>query len=596
LAKACDSRTPSSHDCTPESSGTRSPSAAEGDALQAWIPQIQDLQRRVLSLEQRLGTDPVMSRTTTGQMTTKTAADPEFPVDLHIPSNVLPVLGRVLVGIAGAYVLRALTDLGAFPRTIGMTVGLIYAMGWLLVSARLRADERFAIGMTSSTSMLIMGPLVWEACVHLNAMSTWTSAVVVAGFAVTGLELSSRKRDGVIPPVVLLSATIIAAALLLATYDLLPFTVALLTLAAAAEFVACRDYPPGSRWVSAIAAGSAVLLFAWLIARAGGLPAGYVATSTGAALATQLLILAIYVTSAVVQTVVRRRTFSFAEMVQTGGALLIGIGGIIWIFKTDDAAMLAVGLASLIGGLASYALAFLLAEQSKWNFRAWASYGLVLLLAGTALVFSGFWILWCACAVVSCSVAMLARRPTLGLHGSLYLMLGASISGALSQPLSSLLSIAMRPVQWQVLFIVVTAAILSWLAIAASWPGDVAHWRKHAALLTISAIIVWTLSGIAARGLIRFWQLTGERIAGYIPADTLATVVLATFAVLLTWAGARWAVPEILWPAYGLMTLGAWKLATRDFIYERNFALVISLLCYGSALILLPRMRRKWSG
>src|SRR5262249_22220731 len=157
---------------------------------------------------------------------------------------------------------------------------------------------------------------------------------------------------------VLLSATIIAAGLLLATYDLLPFTLALLTLAAAAEFVACRDYSPGSRWVSALAAGFFVLFFWWVLSRGGGLPPRDVPTSTRAALATQLLILAIYITAAVVQTVVRRRTFSFAEMVQTGGALLIGIGGIVWIFKTDDAAMLAVGFASLIGGLASYALAF----------------------------------------------------------------------------------------------------------------------------------------------------------------------------------------------------------------------------------------------
>src|SRR5262249_32826234 len=150
----------------------------------------------------------------------------------------------------------------------------------------------------------------------------------------------------------------------------------------------------------------------------------------------------IYITVAVVQTLVRQRTLSFAEMAQTGCALLVGIGGIIWTFKTDHAAMLAVGIGSLVAGIASYVLSFLLFEQSKWNFRAWASYGLVLLLAGTALVFSGFWILWCACAVGSCGVALVARRPTLALHGAVYLLLGASVSGAFSQPLSPLLAIA----------------------------------------------------------------------------------------------------------------------------------------------------------
>jgi hypothetical protein len=40
------------------------------------------------------------------------------------------------------------------------------------------------------------------------------------------------------------------------------------------------------------------------------------------------------------------------------------------------------------------------------------------------------------------------------------------------------------------------------------------------------------------------------------------------------------------------MALGGYKLATRDFINEHNLPLVVSLLCYGGALIVLPRMLR----
>jgi hypothetical protein len=40
------------------------------------------------------------------------------------------------------------------------------------------------------------------------------------------------------------------------------------------------------------------------------------------------------------------------------------------------------------------------------------------------------------------------------------------------------------------------------------------------------------------------------------------------------------------------MAIGAYKLATRDFMNERNLPLVVSLLCYGGALIMLPRMLR----
>ena len=77
-----------------------------------------------------------------------------------------------------------------------------------------------------------------------------------------------------------------------------------------------------------------------------------------------------------------------------------------------------------------------------------------------------------------------------------------------------------------------------------------------------------------------------------IPVDTLGTAVLTALSLALAWAAARWRKPELLWIVYGLMALGGYKLATRDFVDEHNLAMVVSLLCYGGALILLPRLRR----
>jgi hypothetical protein len=438
--------------------------------------------------------------------------------------------------------------------------------------------------------MLILGPLVWEGCVRLKVMSSWTSAAVLSGFAFIALALSWRKRGIIIPAIVLVPSTLLAAALLIATDDIFPFTLALLALAAATEFAAWRNHPTGSRWLSAAVTDYAVLLFSWLMAREHGLPDGYVATSAEAA---------IYITSTVSQTLVSRLTLAFPEMVQTACALLIGIGGMVWVFRTHGAAMMALGVSGLIGGIACYAIAFLLVAQSKWNFRAWASYGLFLVLAGTSLLFAGygFWALWCGCSVACCWAAMAARRPTLGLHGAVYLLLGAAVSGASGQPLSPLLGIGNAPVQWLVPFLVMAAAMLSWVAIFRSWPGDVARWRKQAASFAISSIISWILAGMAARALILSWQGVAERTTGPIPFGTIGTVVLAIFAVALAWAGARWRLRELVWLAYGFMGLGAWNLAARDFVNERDLTLIISLLFYGGALILLPRMlHRKWTG
>ena len=555
------------------------------------IRQVQDLQRRVLALEQRLGDNPIPAMAP--EVVPLTPGLVSVPPAPALPPNALPVLGRVLVAIAGAYVLRALTDLGVMPHAAGVTIGLLYAIVWLFLAARLPVEEKFAIALTCSTSMFIMGPLIWEASERLKVMGSWATSCVLIGSALIGLALSWRQRQIIISAVAFVSSTLMAVALLLATDDLLPFTLALLAMAGATEFAACRNRKTGSRWISAIAADAAVLIFSWLMSREHGLPDGYVPTSTRAVLMAQLLLILIYITTAVTQTVVRRRTLTFFEMGQAAAVLLIGIAGVAWVFRSNGTAMLALGISGLIGGVACYTISFLLFDRSsQWNFRAWTSYGLCLVLGGTFLPFSGsgFSVVWCGCAVACCWAAMATRRPTLGLHGAVYLLLGSAVSQATSQPLWPLFGIGNVPFQSLVSVGVLVCAMLSWVAIDRSWPGETAQWRKQVSSLAIAANIVWILSGIAVRALILIWQAAARGQGGRIPADSLGTVVLTTFSVAQAWACAYWRKPELVWLVYGFMGLGAWKLATRDFMNERNLTLVISLLFYGSALILLPRI------
>lgn len=561
--------------------------------------QVQDLEKRVRTLEQRLGEGTVRAVETEVTVPAPAAAPVnEAASGLRVSSSALPALGRALLAMAGAYLLRALTEFGAMPPKVGVAVGLIYAVVWLLVAARLPVEQELATVLTCGTSMLIMGPLIWEALERLKAMPAWAGAAVLVGVACIALAVSWRRRQILISGVVCWSSTLIAAALLLATRDLLPFTLALLAIAAALEFAACRDHPTGSRWFSAITADLAVIVFSWLMARENGLPEGYVPASTRAVLAAQLLLILIYVATAVTQSVVRRLTLSFFEIAQTASALVIGIGGVVWVFKSSGAAMVALGISGLIGGLACYVISFLRFDRSdKWNFRAWVTFGLSLVLASTFLPFSGagFWALWCGCAVVCCWAAMAARRPTLGLHGAIYLTLGAAVSGAAGQALSILFGGGRAPFQWLVSVGVLAAAMLSWAAVAMSWPGEAALWRKHVSLFAISANIMWILSGMAGHTLILIWLGLARGWAAHVPADTLATVVLTTFSVALAGASTHWSKRELAWLVYGFMGVGAWKLAMRDFANEHSLALVISLLFYGGALILLPRMLRQAS-
>jgi hypothetical protein len=79
---------------------------------------------------------------------------------------------------------------------------------------------------------------------------------------------------------------------------------------------------------------------------------------------------------------------------------------------------------------------------------------------------------------------------------------------------------------------------------------------------------------------------------GNVPVDTLGTIVLTGLSLALAWVGTHRRKGELVWLVYGFMALGGYKLAIRDFMNEHNLPLVVSLLCYGDSLIVLPRMLR----
>jgi len=573
---------------------TKSGPAPKTGDLSELILQVQDLQRRVLSLEARLAPTAAARE---GPVTAPEVPvlAPPLPAWFGLPPNTVPVLGRMLVAIAGAYVLRALTDWRVLPAATGVAIGLIYGLIWLWVAARSPVEAKFAAALSCSTSVLIIAPLVWEAAGRLKVMSSGTSSGVLAAFALVALVLGSRTQHRIIGTIAGVSSIVMVVALLLARNDIVPFTTALLVIAAAMEFAACRDLQPGARAFAALAVDSSVLLFSYLMSSPRGMPEAWIPVSPHAVLTVQLALALIYIGTAVSQAVVRRRTLAFAEMAQTGTALLIGIGGAVWVFKEQRAVMFGLGIATLAAGIAFYAVSFLLFERdNKRNFRALATFGLFLVLVGIFLPFSRseFWILVCASAVACCCVARAFVLPTLGLHGAVYLLLGSAVAGATSQPLKALFGIGAGPVEWLASVGVLLAAAVSWVAITGISPVAPAHWRNQITSLTLTAHVVWISVGFAVYAVLAMWRTVVGRESGNVPADTLATVVLTGLSLTLAWVATRWRKPELVWLLYGFMALGAYKLATRDFINEHNLALVVSLLCYGGALIVLPRMLR----
>ena len=124
-----------------------------------WEAQFQELLKRVERLEAVTG-----------------IAHPAVTSDATPPAarerSPLPVaaLGRALLGLAGAYLLRAFTESGALPHRAGIAAGLLYAMGWLIWAARTPATQRIETALHSLTSVLVLAPLLWEATLRFHAV------------------------------------------------------------------------------------------------------------------------------------------------------------------------------------------------------------------------------------------------------------------------------------------------------------------------------------------------------------------------------------------------------------------------------------------
>jgi hypothetical protein len=443
--------------------------------------------------------------------------------------------------------------------------------------------------------MLIMGPLVWEAVERFMVMSSGASSAVLTVFALGALAFGSRTQHRIIGSIGGVYSIVLAAALLLVRGDIVPFTTALLVIAAGMEFAAWRDRPAGARTFAALAVDSAVLLFSYLVSRPGGMPETWHPVSRSAPLVAQLALVLIYLWTALNQSVVRRKTLGYAEMAQTGLALLIGFGGAALVFGHYPTVMLCLGISALAGGLALYMISFLLFERdNRRNFRALATFGLLLLLAGIYLPFPrlGFWILSCTCGVVCCWAARVFALPTLGLHGAFYLSLGSAFAGATFQPLAVLFAVGSGALTVLPSIGVLLAVVPSWVAVSGTSSHPHGYWRSQISSLVLAVHGVWIAVGWALNTVIALWlRVTGGASRG-IPTDTLGTAILMSVALMLAWAGVRWRKTELVWMVYGFMALGAYKLATRDFVDEHNLAMVVSLLCYGGALVILPRLLR----
>jgi len=558
--------------------------------------EVRDLARRVAQLESHTGLVERVFETP--------VAPPEAAAAQSSPSSraetavLVAVLGRAFLGLAGAYLLRALTEAGTLPVRVGIAVGIAYALGWLAWAARTPPHRRLEAAIHSLTGALVLSPLLWEATLHFHAISAATAGAILLLFVVFGMAAAWRKNLRIVSTIATLAGLGTAAGLLMATHDVLPFTFVFLAAAEAVEISACLEHWLSERWLAAAAADLSVLLATWLVTNERGLPEAYAPIPHSYLLAAQIALLAIYLSSTIVRTLFCGFTFTNFETAQCAVAFALSVTGGLRLAGADHRTGPAMAVLLLACAAACYLVSFALLERRGAhgrNFYTYSTFGMLLALAGSRLLLSGAVAagLWSVLAIVCMLAGGVFGRLTLELHGGIYLVLAVLSLGAARQSAAFLLGTANWPgAHLEALCVGAVIAALGYALGTRYVPATSKTWSATLLRLALAATFVWLVAGIAAGSLTAAYHSWFGADASQAYCETLRTTVLVAASLLLAWSGSRWNRPELSRLIYPVMLLGGYRLLAEDLHQDRKAALFFSLLVYGAALTLLPKLKR----
>jgi len=524
---------------------------------------------------------------------------PELPA---LPGGLLPLLGRTLVVLGGAYLFRAITDAGVIPAAGGVAAGLAYAAWWLVAADRAAgAGARTSAVFHGLASGLIAYPLVWETTSRFGLIAPGTGVLLLLACYALGMAVSWRRLLGPIAWLATLLALATAFGLLLGTRHLVATSAAFLGIAAGVELTARRDRWLGLRWPAALCVDAALLLTLTLATRSAGLPEGYPPLPAAAVVGLALALPSLYLGSIGSRTLAQNRPIRPFEIAQATSALLIGFGGTVRVLDHVGGNRAVVALVALLLGIAGYATGFAFIDRRAGrgrNFYCYTTFAFLLLLFASALLLQGasLALAWAALALTLLGLGTRYDRITLRFHGALYLMAGTLASGLGVAAADGLLGAEQGP--WHpfgpaALAVLIAAGVGYSLLVpwAAARDGGGGAFPR----LLVAGLLVWGVAGLGARVL---GAVIAEAPGAHTDAGALSvvrTALLSGLAVLLAWFASRRALTEMRWLVYLLLVGGGAQLLLEDLRHGRAVTLFLCLALYGGALIAAPRLLREGS-
>lgn len=552
------------------------------------------LETTVARLEARLS---VLEAGATLRRARTVEEEPEADVQLlpGSPMEVMALVGRVCLILAGAFLIRALSDAGRLPLPAGVALGLAYGVLWAVQADRAgAAGRRLAASFYAVTAGLIAFPLLLEATVKFHVLSPGLAAAGLLGVMVLFAAVCWRRDVHGLFWASTLAGLATGFALMLATAALEAFTSVFLLLGAGSLWLTYGRRWHGIRWPVALVADLAVFALTSLVAWSGGPPEAYRHLVPGRAVALGLGLVAVYLGSLAVRILQRHRAVNPFEVVQAGVVLLVGFGGAVRAAQAGGGGAVWLGVLAFLAGAACYALAFDFVEQQRdtgGNFAFFSTIALAFVVASCLIALSGSVRIFGLTLLGLFSVGLARRfgRDVLLAHGTAALAVAALASGLVGRSLEVFLRPAQVPAEpFGGAAFAVLAALGSAHA-AAVWGrgSEGAGWARRLPSFLLAALFLLGGSALAM-------ALLTRAVAGDPPEPAAMavtrTAVLAVAAVLLAGLGRVAPASEAAWLVYPVLGLAGLKLLVEDFAKGRPLTLFLALGLLGAALVLAPRL------
>jgi hypothetical protein len=498
------------------------------------------------------------------------------------------LIGRSLLILAGAFLLRALTEAGTLATRTGVILGLIYATSWIVAAALAgRKGARGSAGFFAVCAAVIADPLIFEASTEFGVLSPIGAAVSLAFITAAGLVVASRWRLQESAWVFAVGAMATAAVLAVVRPPGETATMVLVALGLVSVWLSSARSWEALRWLTAVAANVGVLRLTAMATVPGG-PHGIDPPNVPLVATLQGALLLGYVGSSFARAVRGRNPVRVFDFLQTAAAWAIGWGGAVQLARASDSGIRGLAAFSLLVGLAAYAGAFGVVDRQQGRNRSFhylSSLGLALVLLGLpGIIGSASAVVLAVLALIAAAVGSHWDRVTLRAHAALLLAaawIGSGVAAEAAGDLSGRGGFEAVPgtaaMIVALLTLITTMVVLFARRLKSS--GRVQRLPLTVLLAMSGIVLAATLVSVAA-------------LVAPGSAQWMGTVALSALTIVAAVLASRWGIREAGWVVYPLLALTGLRVLLTDLASGRTVVFVIALAAYGTALVVSPRLLR----